>query len=133
MAPPFTIGPDPRNTILFAGYQAGGRRGAAMVAGAKTVKIHGEYVPIDAEVIALDNLSSHADYAETMAWLGGFRSPPQTTFITHGEPLAADCLRHRSEETLRWRCIVPEHGESFEFAAGLAAQCLTAQAAGGGE
>jgi Cft2 family RNA processing exonuclease len=45
-----SFAPDHRNTILFAGYQAGGTRGAAIVHGASTVRIHGQDVPIGAEV-----------------------------------------------------------------------------------
>jgi metallo-beta-lactamase family protein len=102
---------DPRNTILFAGFQAAGTRGAAMVAGAESVKIHGSYVPIRAEVRSLDNLSAHADADEVLGWLGGFECPPRETFVTHGEPGAADALRHRIEEGLGWSCRVPEYRE----------------------
>lgn len=104
--------PDPRNTILFAGFQAGGTRGAAMVNGAESIKIHGQYVPVRAEVVRLDNLSAHADYAEILAWLKQFRAPPRRTFITHGEPAAADALRLRIEEQLGWACEVPEYQAS---------------------
>ncbi len=107
--------PDPRNTILFAGFQAAGTRGANILAGAESVKIHGAYVPIRAEVALLSNLSAHADYAEIMAWLGGFTSAPKQTFITHGEPVAADALRHRIEEHKRWRCPVPDYLETVEL------------------
>jgi metallo-beta-lactamase family protein len=103
--------PDPRNTILFTGFQAGGTRGAAMVNGAESVKIHGEYVPVRAEVMVLDNLSAHADCDEIMDWLGHFDTPPRQTFVTHGEPAAADALRHRIEEQLGWHCRVPEYLE----------------------
>jgi len=101
--------PDPRNLILFAGFQAAGTRGAALVAGAESVKIHGEYVPVRAEVCNLDSLSAHADYTEVLGWLGGFARPPKRTFITHGEPAAADELRRRITETLGWPCVVPEY------------------------
>lgn len=101
--------PDPRNTILFAGFQAGGTRGAAMVAGAGAVKIHGEYVPVRAEVIQIENLSAHADADEVLAWLAGFQAPPKDTFITHGEADAAEALRVRIGERLGWRCCVPEY------------------------
>lgn len=104
--------PDPRNTILFAGFQAGGTRGAAMVNGAESIKIHGQYVPVRAEVVRLDNLSAHADYAEILAWLKQFRAPPRRTFVTHGEPAAADALRLRIEEQLGWACEVPEYQAS---------------------
>ena len=108
--------PDPRNTILFAGFQAGGTRGAAIMSGAETVKIHGEYVPIRAEVAAIDNLSAHADYQEILDWLSHFKKPPRVTYITHGEPSASDALRHRIEETKRWRCTVPEYRQTVKLA-----------------
>jgi metallo-beta-lactamase family protein len=100
---------------LFTGFQAAGTRGAAILAGADSVKIHGEYVPIRAEVKALSNLSAHADYAEILGWLDGFAAAPKQTFITHGEPVAADALRHRIEETKRWRCVVPDYQASVEL------------------
>jgi metallo-beta-lactamase family protein len=101
--------PHPRNTILFTGYQAGGTRGAAIVAGAEAVKIHGEYVPIRAEIASLNNFSAHADWFEIIEWLKLFPSAPKQTFITHGEADAADALRHQIEWQLDWRCLVPEY------------------------
>jgi metallo-beta-lactamase family protein len=103
--------PEPRNTILFVGYQAGGTRGEAMIHGVPSVKIHGEYVPVRAEIVAMEGLSAHADYTEIMEWLGHFEAPPTKTFITHGEPPAADALRHRIEEQRGWRCRVPAYLE----------------------
>jgi metallo-beta-lactamase family protein len=107
--------PDPRNTILFAGFQAGGTRGDAMTRGAETVKIHGSYVPVRAEVDNLHMLSAHADADEIMAWLRNFEKPPKRTFITHGEPAAADALRHRIVEELGWACTVPEYRDTAEL------------------
>jgi metallo-beta-lactamase family protein len=101
--------PDSRNTVLFAGFQAGGTRGAAMVGGAPEVKIHGSYIPIRAEVMNLDMLSAHADAHEIMGWLNAFDRPPRMTFVTHGEPAPADALRHRIEEELGWSCRVPAY------------------------
>jgi metallo-beta-lactamase family protein len=103
--------PDPRNTILFSGFQAGGTRGATILSGAESVKIHGEYVPIRAEVAAINNLSAHADCIEILGWLRHFAHPPRATFITHGEPAAADALRRRIEEQLGWRARVPDYLE----------------------
>lgn len=107
--------PDPKNAILFAGFQAGGTRGAAMMSGAESIKIHGEYVPVRAEVKNLDMLSAHADADEILRWLRGFKQAPRMTFITHGEPAASDALRHRIEEELGWPCTVPDHGQRFEL------------------
>lgn len=110
-----TFAPDARNTILFVGYQAGGTRGGAMLAGAASIKIHGEYIPVRAEVVSIDNLSAHADYIEILDWLKHFETPPRQTFITHGEPQAADALRHRIEESLGWQTVVPEYLQNVEL------------------
>jgi metallo-beta-lactamase family protein len=107
--------PDPRNMIVLAGFQAAGTRGAALAAGAEAIKIHGEYVPVRAEVVKMDNLSAHADYAEILDWLRAFKRPPKRTFVTHGEPAAADELRRRIEEALGWAVSVPEYGEKVEL------------------
>ncbi len=107
--------PDRRNLILFTGFQSGGTRGAVMVAGGKTVKIHGGYVPVNAEVRNLDMLSAHADANELLSWLKGISRPPRNTFITHGEPDAADALRLRIADELGWPCVVPEYREEVEL------------------
>jgi metallo-beta-lactamase family protein len=108
--------PDRRNTIVFAGYQAGGTRGAAMVAGATEVKIFAEYVPVRAEVVNLDMLSAHADRGELIGWLRTCRAAPRNIFITHGEPAAADALRHRISEELAWPCRVPTYRDTIDLA-----------------
>lgn len=107
--------PDARNTILFAGFQAAGTRGAAMLNGADSIKIHGALVPVRASVANLSMLSAHADAGEIMRWLKGFQAPPRMTFITHGEPDAAEALRRRIEAELHWPCRVPQHGEQAEL------------------
>jgi metallo-beta-lactamase family protein len=104
--------PDKRNTILLAGYQAGGTRGASLLAGAPTVRIHGQDVPVRAEVAMIDALSAHADAGQIEDWLRTAPRPPRQTFITHGEPDAADALRQRIERHLRWEARVPEYLET---------------------
>jgi metallo-beta-lactamase family protein len=108
--------PDPKSTVLFAGFQAGGTRGAAMLAGASQIKIHSEHVPVRSEVVNLDMLSAHADADEIMGWLRNFDRPPRMTFVTHGEPAASDALRHRIEEELAWPCRVPAYRDEVELA-----------------
>ncbi|MCE9656990.1 MAG: MBL fold metallo-hydrolase [Burkholderiales bacterium] len=109
--------PDRRNTLMFAGYQAAGTRGAAIVGGAPQVKIHGQYVPIRAEVASLGALSAHADRNELLAWIGALPAAPQRVFVTHGEPVAADSLRQAIEERHRWPCSVPEYRDTVELQA----------------
>lgn len=107
--------PDHRNLILFSGYQAGGTRGASMLAGAESIKIHGGYVPVRAQVAQIENLSAHADCDGIMHWLSGFGKAPRETFIIHGEPDASEALRRRIQEELGWNCRVPEYLEQVEL------------------
>ena len=107
---------NPRTSILFTGYQAGGTRGASIMAGADKIKIHGAYIPVRAEVAMLDSLSAHADADEILGWLKTIASSPRKTFIVHGEPLAADALRLRIAEELGWDVMVPEHMERVKLA-----------------
>ncbi len=108
-------GGDARNSIVFAGYQAGGTRGAAIVAGEPSVKIFGQIVPIRAQVHQLNSYSSHADADEIMAWLRNFERHPRRTFVTHGEPDAADALRKRIQDELGWNVQVPDHMETVDL------------------
>ena len=106
--------PNPQNTVLFAGYQGAGTRGRRLVDGERTVKIHGEWVPVAARVERIDSMSAHADADEIMRWLGGFTTPPKQTFIVHGEPPAQDALAARIRKDLGWSVHPPEQGQRIE-------------------
>lgn len=107
--------PDQRNTVLFAGYQAEGTRGAVMLSGVKTIRIHGQDVPIAAEIRNIDALSAHADADEILAWLRGGRATPKRTFITHGEMRAASTLQNRITKELEWSSVVPRMGQELSL------------------
>lgn len=108
------MAPDPRNTLLFAGYQAPGTRGERIVRGETQVRLHGRAVPIRAEVESLDMLSAHADADEILAWLSKLERAPRMTFVNHGEPAAADCMRLRIRDELHWPVRVADQGETWE-------------------
>lgn len=103
--------PDPRNAIVLCGFQAGGTRGASIAAGARAVRIFGQDVAINAEVVQLSAASAHADGAEVIEWLRAAPRAPRRVFVTHGEPDAADALRLRIERELGWSAHVPEYLE----------------------
>lgn len=109
------LAPNPANTILFAGFQAAGTRGEALVNGAREVKIHGALVPVRAQVANMEMLSAHADADGIMAWLETFERPPGSVFINHGEPEASEALRRRIEGELGWSCSVPARGETVDL------------------
>jgi metallo-beta-lactamase family protein len=106
---------DPRNTIALVGFQAAGTRGAALAAHESSIKLHGEYVRVRANVVSITSLSAHADYREMLQWLSSLRDPPTRTFVTHGEPAAADAMRRRISETFGWACEVPIYQQSVEL------------------
>lgn len=103
--------PDPRNTVVLVGFQAGGTRGRSLQEGAPAVKIHGRYVPVHAEIADLEAFSVHADADDILGWLGSMPAKPTTCYVTHGEPDASFALRDRIVKELGWTAVVPEPGE----------------------
>jgi metallo-beta-lactamase family protein len=109
------LAPDSHNTILLPGFQAAGTRGEALAHGAEALKIHGEYVPVRAEVVHLEMFSAHADQGQLLDWLGACVRPPRGVVLVHGEPVAADTLRRRIGETLGLPVRVAEYREVVEL------------------
>jgi len=103
---------DEKNTVMFAGYQVGGTRGARLVEGEDKIKIHGHFYPVAATIESLDFMSAHADQAELLSWLKKIPVAPKRCFITHGEPRAADHLRSALNEELGWPAEVVELGQT---------------------
>ncbi|MBE0549645.1 MAG: MBL fold metallo-hydrolase [Rubrivivax sp.] len=103
--------PDERSAVVFPGFQVGGSRGARLVAGDREIKIHGEMVPVRAEVRHLQGFSAHADRGGLLAWLRQLKRPPRQTYVVHGEPDAADALRVAIQNELGWVVRVPGYGE----------------------
>jgi len=106
------LAPQARHHIAFPGFQAGGTRGARMIAGEREIKMHGQWVPVNAEISHLDGFSGHADADGLMQWLRALPRPPEQVFVVHGEPAAADALRSRIQHELGWSVRVPSHGET---------------------
>jgi metallo-beta-lactamase family protein len=102
---------NPRNTILFVGYQAEGTRGRRLLQGEREVKIHGQFIPVEARIAALDSMSAHADANEILRWLGGFTAPPAMTYLVHGEPPAQEALQARITKELGWPVHAAEYQE----------------------
>ena len=102
-----------RNMIILAGYQAAGTRGATLASGAKTVRIHGRDVEVNAEVVQLESASAHADGNQLMAWLRTMPQSPDQVYVVHGEAGPADTLRARIKHELGWRAVVPEQGSTW--------------------
>jgi metallo-beta-lactamase family protein len=100
--------PDPRNMVIFIGFQAPGTRGFTIKNGGKEVKIFGDMVPIRARVAALEQFSDHADTPELLQWLRTFPQKPPSTYLVHGEPGASSQLRDTMAKELGWNVQVAQ-------------------------
>ena len=106
--------PEPKNLVLFIGFQAPGTRGFAIKSKSAEVKIYGDLVPIRAQVAALEQFSDHADPPELLRWLRTFGNRPATTYLVHGEPGASGQLRELMEKELGWKVQVAQYLEKVE-------------------
>jgi metallo-beta-lactamase family protein len=106
--------PDPRNTVLFVGFQAAGTRGRQLVDGATETKMHGGFVPVRAKIRKIDGMSAHADTSEILRWLRTFPRAPKMTYLVHGEPVAQKALQTRITADLGWPTTIPEHGQKVD-------------------
>ena len=107
--------PDSRSAVLLVGYQAVATLGRALQDGAQFVRIHGQEVPVRAEIVVLDQLSAHAGRSELLRWLSGFTAPPRQTFLVHGEPSGPEGLRAGIASRYHWPVIVPAYLQSFDL------------------
>jgi metallo-beta-lactamase family protein len=106
--------PDPKNLVLFIGFQAPGTRGFLIKNKAPEIKIFGDLVPIRAQVAALEQFSDHADPPELLQWLHTFRNQPATTYLVHGEPDASGQLCDLMKKELGWNVQVAQYLEKVE-------------------
>ena len=107
--------PDPKNTVIFIGFQAPGTRGFTIKSGAPEVKIFGQMVPIRAQVAALEQFSDHADTPELLEWLHTFKSTPEATYLVHGEPEASSLLRATMTKELGWNVQIAQWMQKVEL------------------
>ena len=107
--------PDAKNAVLLAGFQAEGTRGRALQEGAKLLHLFGQAIPVNAEVITLGQFSAHAGKSELVRWLSGMQAPPRKTWLTHGEPAAAQSLQAAIKEKFGWDVSVARYLDAVEI------------------
>lgn len=103
--------PDGRDCVVLTGFQAEGTRGDRLERGERSVKIFGRYVPVRAEIIAMQGFSVHADASELVGWLGATPAPPDVCYVVHGSETASHALAGRVAGALGWNAVVPGHLE----------------------
>jgi metallo-beta-lactamase family protein len=108
----------PENVILITGFQSEDSRGRRLQEGAKTLKLFGQEVPVNAKIYTINGLSAHADRKELLQWLSGFKEPPKITFAVHGEQESAGALATTLKER-GWNATVPHYLENVELFKGI--------------
>lgn len=106
---------NPKSTILFVGYQAPGTLGYEIVNGAKTVKIFGEEIAVNARIEYIEGYSGHADQEGLMNFIYSFIQKPKNIFLVHGEENSQEVLKEKIEEEAKIPVIVPSYGETYEL------------------
>ena len=106
---------NPKNTILFVGYQAMGTLGRKIVDGAKTIKIFGEEVAVNARVEYIEGYSGHADQEGLLNFIYSFIKKPSHIFLVHGEEEGQKVLKNKIEETTQLPVTIPDYGETYEL------------------
>ena len=106
---------NPKNTILFVGYQAPGTLGYSIVNGAKKVKIFGEEMAVNAQIEYIEGYSGHADQEGLLNFIYSFIKKPKHIFLIHGEPESQDVLKNKIIETTNLPVTIPSFGETYEI------------------
>ena len=107
---------DPKNTILFVGYQAPGTLGYSIVNGAKKVKIFGDEIAVNARIEYIEGYSGHADQEWLMNFIYSFRTQrPKHIFLVHGEEDSQEVLKQKIEEDIGIPVSIPDYGEVYEL------------------
>ena len=106
---------NPKSTILFVGYQAPGTLGYNIVNGAKTVKIFGEEIAVNARIEYIEDYSGHADQEWLMNFIYSFIQKPKHIFLVHGEEESQEVLKSKIEEETNLPVTITNFGETFDL------------------
>lgn len=102
-------------TVVFVGYQAHGTTGRLISEGVSPVKLFGESIEVEAEIVKLEGLSGHADQAGLLRWLDAFSYPPERIFVVHGEETICDAFAKIVEERYHVPVSAPDFGEEYDL------------------
>ncbi len=102
---------DPKNTILFIGWQVAGSLGRQILEGAKEVKIFGEIVPVNCQIKAIGGYSAHADQPILLSWLKPMRHTLKKVFVVQGEEESSLALAQKIKDELAIETFIPSLGD----------------------
>lgn len=98
---------NPKNLLIFVGFQAEGTRGRKLLDGEREIKIYGQSITFNMNIVEVEGLSAHADQVELIDWLSKIKKPPQKVFIVHGEEESAIAFQEKLQQTKNWNSEIP--------------------------
>lgn len=102
-------------SIVFVGYQGQGTLGRILLDGAEKVKIFGEEIAVNAQIIKLNGMSSHADKNGLIKWISSFKNKPEHVFVNHGDDTVCDIFANTISEQLSLNATAPFSGETYDL------------------
>jgi metallo-beta-lactamase family protein len=106
---------DPKNLIVLVGYQAVGTRGRDLAEGRRDVRVHGQNVHVNAEVVNLHGLSAHADRDELLRWVRSAPKLPRAVYLTHGDDGPRKAMQEILHRELGIEAVLPVMGEEHDL------------------
>ena len=103
---------------MFVGYQAVGTLGRALIEGATEVKLFGEEIHVNAEIVRMPGISGHADNEGLMRWADAFKEKPKKVFVTHGDDQVCEVFAKRLENELGYSAVAPYSGTIVDLLSG---------------
>ncbi len=100
--------------VVISGYQSYGTLGRKLVDGAKSVKLWGDKIKVQASIHTVGGLSAHADQQGIMDWYANFKGRPPALMV-HGETDAMEVLANRIRNELGGSAHIARPGKSTDL------------------
>ena len=106
---------DPKNAILFVGFQPEGTKGKILLDGNKMLRLHKEELNVEASIFKLDGLSAHGDFLDFLQWINESEIKPRLTILNHGEEKSSAFLKEVLKTEKNWSVCVASFNEKFNL------------------
>jgi len=100
--------------VLITGYQAIGSLGRRLVNHEKSVRIHGQVIPVRATIHTLGGLSAHGDQDDLAHWYECMENRPPV-YLVHGEMEAQEDFRTYLSARNGAKVHLPKPGDFLEL------------------
>ena len=108
----------PECTILFVGYQAVGTLGRSIYDGAKTVKIFGEEIDVEAQILTMKQMSGHADQSGLLKWINSYSPKPKGVYVVHGDAKVSEDFSGMLRHNFGLNAVAPNKNSIYDLATG---------------